>query len=45
MEFAGRGNEKDSAGGEGVMGMAEHRQNTKWQPRMGMGMSFAGRGE
>jgi hypothetical protein len=28
--------------GEGVMGMAEHWQNTEWQP--GMGMSFAGRG-
>jgi hypothetical protein len=38
MGFAGRGNEKDSAGrGEWEW------QNTEWQPVMGMG--FAGRGE
>jgi hypothetical protein len=44
MGFAGRG-ECERQCGEGVMGMAEHWQNTEWQPGMGMGMGFAGRGE
>jgi hypothetical protein len=44
MWFAGRG-EWERQCGEGVMGMAEHRQNTEWQPGIGMWMGFAGRGE